>query len=204
MKEQGGITISKKNSLLQRAQAYEPEALSQIFDKHYEHIYRYAYRRLATKEQAEGVASESFCRLLDAFKNGKGPSDGVRYWLYCVAHNLIVDIYRKSDRDPLPLFEKVISDWDPLPEEMLLLEQKQARVRWALTQLTEDQQQVLELKFMEELSNKQAAKILGKTIGAVKSLQHRGLASLERFLEQAPDDQELWQTLPASEEQAKK
>lgn len=203
MKEQGGIAISKKDSLLQRAQAYDPEALSQIFDNHYGYIYRYAYRRLATKERAEGVASEAFYRLLDAFKNGKGPSEGVRYWLYCVAHNLIVDIYRKSDRDPLPLFEKIISDRDPLPEEVMLLEQKQSRVRWALGKLTQDQQQVLELKFMEELSNKQVAKILGKSVGAVKSLQYRGLASLERFLEQAPDDQELWQTMPAKEEQAR-
>lgn len=160
--------------------------MGQIFDKHYEQIYRYAFRRLGDQEGAESIASEAFYRLLDAYKNGKGPSDGVLYWLYRVAHNLVVDVYRQSDRTPLPLMEQVLSDPDALPEARLLQEQQEARVRWAMAQLTEDQQQVLELKFMEGLDNKQVAGVLQKTIGAVKSLQHRALASLERFLEESP------------------
>ena len=153
---------------------------------HYEQIYRYIYRRLGNKGRAENIASETFTRLLDAFKNGKGPSDGVLYWLYRVAHNLVIDLYRQSDREPLPLYEQILSDQDPQPEEGMLQVQEQARVRWALAQLTEDQQQVLELKFIEGLDNKQVAAILQKTVGSVKSLQHRGLASLERILDQAP------------------
>lgn len=158
--------------------------MGQIFDNHYEPIFRYAYHRLSTKDQAEGVASECFCRLLDAYQNGKGPSDGVRYWLYRVAHNLIVDIYRQSDKRPLPLLEQVLPDTDPLPEDTLVIQQEQSRVRRAMEKLTEDQQQVLELKFMEGLENEEVAEILQKTVGAVKALQHRGLARLERFLKQ--------------------
>ena len=152
---------------------------------HYEQIYRYVYRRLGNKDRAENVASETFTRLLDAFKNGKGPTDGVLYWLYRVAYNLVVDLYRQSDREPLPLYEQMLSDQDPQPEQGMLQVQEQARVRWAMSQLTEDQQQVLELKFMEGMDNKQVAAILQKTVGSVKSLQHRGLASLERMLDQA-------------------
>lgn len=159
--------------------------MGQIFDTHYEQIYRYVYRRLGNKDRAENIASETFYRLLDAFQKGQGPSDGELYWLYRVAHNLVVDLYRQSDREPLPLFEQVLSDQDPLPEEGMLQVQEQARVRWALAQLTEDQQQVLELKFMEGMDNKQVAAVLQKTVGSVKSLQHRGLASLERILDQA-------------------
>jgi len=151
---------------------------------HYEQIYRYVYRRLGNKDRAENIASETFTRLLDAFKNGKGPSDEVLYWLYRVAYNLVIDLYRQSDRKPLPLYEQVLSDQGPQPEEGMLQVQQQARVRWALSQLTEDQQQVLELKFMEGMDNKQVAAILQKTVGSVKSLQYRGLASLERVLEQ--------------------
>jgi RNA polymerase sigma-70 factor (ECF subfamily) len=165
--------------------------LGQIFDDHYEQVYRYAYRRLGDKEQAQSVASESFCRLVEAHQKGKGPKDGVLYWLYRVTHNLIVDIYRQASSDPLPLYEKVLSDQNPLPEEALLLEQKRARVRWALRQLTQDQQQVLELKFMEGVDNKKVAEIMQKSVGAVKSLQHRGLASLARFLDQAAEQPAL-------------
>jgi len=181
-------TISKTDSLLQKAQAFDAEALGQIFDTHYEQIYRYAYRRLGNKDRAENVASETFYRLLNAFKKGQGPSDGVLYWLYRVANNLVIDLYRQSDRDPLPIYEQILSDADPQPEEGMLQVQEQARVRWALTKLTEDQQQVLELKFIEGFDNKQVAAILQKTVGSVKSLQHRGLASLERFLGQAIDE----------------
>jgi RNA polymerase sigma-70 factor (ECF subfamily) len=66
-----------------------------------------------------------------------------------------------------------------------------------LAQLTEDQQQVLSLKFFEGMDNEQVADIMHKTIGAVKSLQHRGLASLERFLAQA-DDQVGAHEIPAA------
>jgi len=161
--------------------------LGQIFDVHYEQVYRYAYRRLGDKDRAQDVASEAFCRLVQAHEEGKGPNDGVLYWLYRVTYNLIVDIYRQTSREPLPLYEMVLSDQDPWPEEMVLLEQKRTRVRWALRQLTQDQQQALELKFMEGLDNKQVAEIMQKPVGAVKSLQHRGLASLARFLDQAAE-----------------
>jgi RNA polymerase sigma-70 factor, ECF subfamily len=189
LKEQGDNAISKHNSLLQKAQDCDPEALGQIFDNHYEQIYRYAYRRLATKDEATSIASECFYRLVDAYQNGKGPSDGVLYWLYRVAHNLVVDVYRKADQQPLPIYEQVISDSDPLPEAVVELQQQQVRVRNAMRKLTEDQQQVLELKFMEGLDNEQIAEIMQKTIGAVKSLQHRGLASLERILQQDVEQQ---------------
>ena len=194
MKEQGESTISKPNSLLQKASCLDPDALGQIFDNHYEQIYCYVQRRLGNADSAQNIASECFCRLLQAYQDGRGPHDGVLYWLYRVAHNLVVDVYRQADRQPLPLYEGLLSDKDPQPEEAVLQQQQQVRVRWALAQLTEDQQQVLSLKFFEGMDNEQVADIMHKTIGAVKSLQHRGLVSLERFLAQADDQVGLHDT----------
>ncbi len=197
MKEQGESTISKPDSLLHKASCLDPDALGQIFDNHFEQIYSYVLRRLGNQDSAQNTASECFCRLLQAYQDGRGPKDGVLYWLYRVAHNLVVDVYRQSDRQPLPLYEEMLSDKDPGPEEAVLQQQQQVRVRWALAQLTEDQQQVLSLKFFEGMDNEQVADIMHKTIGAVKSLQHRGLASLERFLAQA-DDQVGAHEIPAA------
>lgn len=185
MKEQGESIISKHDSLLQKAQDFDPDALGQIFDNHYEQIYSYVLRRLGKEDLAQNIVSETFCRLLESYHKGKGPADVVLYWMYRVAHNLVVDVYRQSDRQPLPLNEGVLSDKGPEPEEAILQQQTNNHVRWALAQLTEDQQQVLALKFFEGMDNGQVAAIMQKTIGSVKSLQHRGLASLERFLEQA-------------------
>ena len=197
MKEQGESTISNPDPLLHKASCFDPDALGQIFDNHYEQIYCYVLRRLGQQDLAQNLASECFCRMLKAYQDGKGPQDGVLYWLYRVAHNLVVDVYRQADRQPLPLYEDVLNDQDPLPEEAVLQQQQHNRVRWALQQLTEDQQQVLSLKFFEGLDNEQVAEVMQKTIGAVKALQHRGLASLERFLAQA-DEQVGMQDIPAA------
>jgi RNA polymerase sigma-70 factor (ECF subfamily) len=197
LKEQGESTISKHDSLLQKAQDLDPDALGQIFDNHYEQIYSYVLRRIGKEDLAQNIASETFCRLLESYHKGKGPADGVLYWMYRVAHNLVVDVYRQSDRQPLPLYEEVLSDKGLEPEEAVLQQQRQNRVRWALAQLTEDQQQVLSLKFFEGMDNGQVAAIMQKTVGSVKSLQHRGLSSLERFLEQASQQHSLGD-LPAA------
>ena len=191
MNEQGESTISNSDSLLHKASCLDPGALGQIFDNHYEQIYCYVQRRLGDHELAQNLTSETFCRMLQAYQDGKGPKYGVQYWLYRVAHNLVVDVYRQADRRPFPLNEDIVSDQDPQPEEAVLNQQQENRVRWALMQLTEDQQQVLSLRFFEGMDNEQVAEIMQKTIGAVKSLQHRGLASLERFLQQAENQVDL-------------
>jgi len=156
--------------------------LSQIFDSHYERVYKYAYRRLGDQEAAQSIASDAFYRLLVAFQNGKGPRDGVLLWLYRTAHNLVIDLYRQSSKQTLPLDETLLSDKDPSPEEALVAQHEQEQLRLALRLLTSDQQQVIALKFMEGLENEQVAKIMQISVGAVKSLQHRALASLARIL----------------------
>jgi RNA polymerase sigma-70 factor (ECF subfamily) len=158
--------------------------LSQIFDSHYERVYQYAYRRLGDQEAAQSIASDAFYRLLVTFQDGKGPRDGVLLWLYRTAHNLVIDVYRQSSRQTLPLDETLLSDKEPLPEEALVAQHEQEQVRLALRLLTPDQQQVIALKFMEGLKNEQVAKIMQTSVGAVKSLQHRALASLAKILDE--------------------
>jgi RNA polymerase sigma-70 factor (ECF subfamily) len=93
-----------------------------------------------------------------------------------------VDYYRRQPKQPsLPLEEtKIFSKDDPV--ELLERGLTTRELRQALSKLTEDQKQVIILKFVDGLSNAEVAKVLGKTEGAVKSLQHRALASLARHL----------------------
>lgn len=158
--------------------------MSQIFDSHYERVYQYAYRRLGDQEAAQSIASDAFYRLLVAFQNENGPRDGVLLWLYRTAHNLVIDVYRQSSRQTLPLDETLLSDKEPSPEEALVAQHEHEQVRLALWLLTPDQQQVIALKFMEGLKNEQVAKIMQTSVGAVKSLQHRALASLAKILDE--------------------
>lgn len=171
---------------LRRAQALDRDALVDIYDEYHPLIYRYVYRRLGHVDAARDVTSGVFQRLLAAFHDGNGPDASVRAWLYRAAHNAVVDYYRRQQhRQHLPIDEGLI-DGESNPgkdaEQRILA----GEVRRALDELTPDQQQVIALKFLEGLSNKEVSAVLGKTEGAVKSLQHRGLAALRRRLMPEP------------------
>jgi RNA polymerase sigma-70 factor (ECF subfamily) len=174
---------------LRRAYAFDRNALAAVYDDYHLPIYRYIYRQVGDVETARDLAGEVFQRFLQAVQNHKGPDQNLKSWLYRTAHNLVIDYYRRRQhRQHLPLDEEVAcSDDDPvrLAEHHLSAE----AVRAALQHLTPDQQQVIVLKFLEGLSNQETAAVLNKPVGAVKSLQHRALAALQRHL--APVEKEV-------------
>jgi RNA polymerase sigma-70 factor (ECF subfamily) len=168
--------------LLQRARAFDHIALAAIYDAYHPPLYRYIAQRVADPEQARDLAADLFNRLLQALQNGRGPTAHLRAWLYRAAHNLVVDHYRRQQhRRHLPLSDSLpAAGTDPAAQAADRMQA--ARVRAALQQLTPDQQQVIALKFLAGMSNEETAIILQKPVGAVKSLQHRALAALQRLL----------------------
>lgn len=172
---------------LRRARAFDRGALTAIYDEYHHPIYRYIYRRVNEVETARDLTAEVFRRFLHALQNGKGPEEQLRAWLYRTAHNIVVDHYRRQQhRQHLSLKENLVNvNDDPvrLAEDQILGEQ----VKSALWQLTPAQRQVITLKFLEGLSNEETAVVLHKPVGAVKSLQHRALAALQRLLVQAKE-----------------
>jgi RNA polymerase sigma-70 factor (ECF subfamily) len=169
--------------LLERAREYDPEALVEIYDGYSEKIYHYIYRYLGEARLAEDLTAQIFLKLLEAIKASKGPRTHLSAWLYRVAHNLVVDHFRRRPREEsLPLEEELVA----APEDVTVVVEKklaQQQLRAAISHLTVDQQQVIVLKFVEGLSNAEVGQVLGKTEGAVKSLQHRALAALQRIME---------------------
>ncbi len=167
---------------LQRARAGDRAALAAVYDEYQPPIYRYVYRLVGEVEIARDLTSEVFHRFLQAMRNGGGPEHHLSAWLYRAAHNAVVDHYRRREhRQHLPLDEELVSAADD-PAETAEHSRSVAQVRAALQQRTPDQQQVIALKFLEGLSNEEVAAILEKPVGAVKSLQHRALAALQRHL----------------------
>jgi RNA polymerase sigma-70 factor (ECF subfamily) len=181
---------SERDSVrLQRANALDRQALGTIYNDYHQRLYSYIFRRVGDVEIARDLTADVFRRFLQATANGTGPSDNLRAWLYRVAHNIVIDHYRRQQhRQSYPLEEKMIcGDEDPRQEaEQQLLA---AQVRVALRHLTADQQQIISLKFLEGLSNDEIAEITEKSVGAVKALQHRALAALRRQL--VPFEQEV-------------
>jgi RNA polymerase sigma-70 factor (ECF subfamily) len=157
--------------------------LAAIYDEHYPLIYRYIYRQVGDVEVTRDLAAEVFHRLLKSVRKQKHPGQYLKAWLYRTAHNIVVDHYRRQQhRQHLPLNEALIDAEDD-PAQTAERRESAARVRAALHELTPQQRQVIALKFLEGLSNQEVAAVLSKPVGAVKSLQHRALAALQRYLD---------------------
>ncbi len=167
-------------ALLDRARRLDEAALAHIYDRYHLVVYRYLYRQVGDVDTARDLAAEVFHRLLVALHTGKGPQNHLVAWLYRTAHNALVDYYRRQQhRRHLPLTEE-LAEGSNGPAETVEHRLLVGQLRQALQRLSPDQQQVIALKFLENLSNEQAALIMGKSVGAIKSLQHRALSTLQR------------------------
>jgi RNA polymerase sigma-70 factor (ECF subfamily) len=172
---------------LEAARRFDEGALAEIYDALSPELYRYAYRLVGDGVGAEDLLSETFFRFLRAIQSGGGPKDHLRAYLYRTMHNLVVDHHRRGEPVWGELLPGLVSGNerdDPARAVQQRLEEREARC--LLWQLTDEQRQVILLRFFQGLSNAEIARILKKTEGAVKALQHRGLASLRRQIEESP------------------
>lgn len=174
--------MSDEQSLLQRASQLETQALADIYDTYSPGIYRYSMRLLGDVSLAEDCVADTFARFIRSLQERCGPRENLRAYLYRIAHNWIVDSYRNG-RESVELCDAFRSEADVLEEEAEK-HIRQRQVRDAIRHLTPDQQQVISLKYLEEMSNEEVARLMRKPVGAVKSIQHRALRSLHRFLEE--------------------
>lgn len=174
--------MTDEAALLKRAKTYDPAALAELYDRYAPKMYAYFYRRVSNAALAEDLAGELFLRVLQAIQNEQAWRDSFTGWLYRIAHNLVVDHYRRQP--PVPYFSldenMVDSGHDPAVtvEDALARERLQAALRC----LTPDQQEVLALRFGEGLTARETARVMRKTTGAVEALQHRAVAALRRIL----------------------
>lgn len=173
-------------ALLDRIRQYDQAALAQVYDSYYERIYRYIYRFVGQVDASEDLTANVFLRLLDSLRGGNCPRSNLLAWLYRVAHNLVVDTFRRGASHEVEL-----SDWlegyEPDLAHMAEQSIKLERVRRAVLELTPTQQQVIMLKFVEGMDSAEVAAILEKTEGAVDALQHRALTALRDALRQPTD-----------------
>src|SRR5947207_1205810 len=133
---------------------------------------------------ADDLTTQVFVKMLESIGKFRWRSAPFSAWLFRIAHNLAMDHFRANKRwQP----EEEVPEPDPgersaAEEEALESIGRQSMLEM-IGKLSHEQQQVLTLKFVFNFSNAEAATILGKTEGAIKSLQHRALASLQRQLQ---------------------
>ena len=175
--------MQDEESLIRRAQQRDPMALTQIYEENFDKIYRYIVLKIGERTEAEDMTQQVFLnaiKSISSYKYQKGTPFSA--WLYRIAHNQVVDYLRKkSKRATVPLEESLASGGsDPSSEVERSLEIE--RLVACTKQLTKAQQEVISLRFVGELSIAQVAKIMGKSEGAIKALQHSAIVSLRKVL----------------------
>lgn len=173
-----------QKELIQRANTFDKEALAAIFDIFYEPIYHYIYRYVRDDRSAEDLASEVFRRLLESLNTRHGPKILLKAWLYKTAHHLIFENGRPNKPQSLDFSEDAYEDDNEVGQQVEDSLRKQVLLQ-ALRQLTDKQQEVIVLRFIQGLRLEEVAYTLNMTVGTVKSLQHRGLQSMRRYLQDA-------------------
>lgn len=185
---QPAITDEQVTSLLPGCQRGESAAVEAMYELYADRLYRYMLARVGDSDVASDLTTELFVRVIKhigGFRlDRRRPAASFSAWLYRIAANLVTDHHRRSQRmQQVSLSEELrIQAREPGPHREAERSELLARLNRAMESLSEDQRLVILGKFGEDLSNAEVARILGKTEGAVKSLQHRALQALGRLL----------------------
>jgi RNA polymerase sigma-70 factor (ECF subfamily) len=169
--------------LVERAQRGDRAALEELYLLHFDRIYSYLHMSVGSRHDAEDLTTQTFVKMLEAIGRFQWRSVPFSAWLFRIAHNLAMDHFRASRRwQPEEEIPEGIQGEESSAEEQALASLGQTSLLALIDRLSPEQRQVLTLKFVFRFSNAETAAILGKTEGAVKSLQHRALASLQKHV----------------------
>jgi RNA polymerase sigma-70 factor (ECF subfamily) len=174
--------VRREEELVRRAQEFDEEALASLYELLYPKLYNYAYLQLGDVHQAEDLASEVLLRVLESLSGYRFRGVPLTAWVFRIARNCIIDLHRRRQRRPQVGLHDGIPSTEDSPHALAERSVAHGELRQALTRLTEEQRQVIILKFVEGMDNTSVARVLGRSQGAVKSLQHRALVSLKKIL----------------------
>jgi RNA polymerase sigma-70 factor (ECF subfamily) len=179
-------TTADVRRLVERAQQGDRRAIEELYLMHFDRIYSYLQMSVGNRHDAEDLTNQTFVKMLESIERFEWRRVPISAWLFRIAHNLAMDHFRSRRRwqpeeeppEPRDAEERSAE------EEALQAIGRQSMLAM-IEGLSQEQQQVLTLKFVFNFPNADVATILGKTEGAIKSLQHRALASLQRQLTKA-------------------
>ena len=172
-----------EQKLILAAQRGDEQAFGELYNAYVHDIYRYVLYRVGNSELAQDLTAEVFLRVVEGLSGYQNRQLPLLAWLYRIAYARLIDHYRDTNRlAKHQSIETMDLSLDDDLDGVLMTSYHQETVRNALRMLTPEQQQVVQLRFMEGYSLQKTAESLGKTIGAVKVLQHRALESLSRVL----------------------
>lgn len=171
------------DALLAKAKQGDKAAIGHIYRRYVEPIYHFARLRIGDAQAAEDLTSLVFEKFLSALADGKGPRQHLRGWLFQVARNAIYDSYGKLQSLPIETLDEWEASETLAPEAAVMANLDSESLRQLIAELSPDQQEILLLRFDQELSLQETADIVGKNINTVKALQFRAVNRLRELLQ---------------------
>jgi RNA polymerase sigma-70 factor (ECF subfamily) len=172
------------SQLIVRAASGDTAAFGRLYERHLDAIYRYIYFRVSNARDAEDLTEQVFLKAWQALPDYEQQGTPFTSWLYRIAHNAVIDHYRRRDVreavDPEEIFNWGGTEASSL--EWVIAAEETERLADAIGQLPEEQQQVIILRFIEGLDHAAVADILEKSNGACRMIQYRALTTLSRLL----------------------
>ena len=175
--------MQEELDLVQRARQGQQEAFAQLYESHFDKIFRYVVLKIRNQAEAEDMAQQVFIKAYESI--GSYQSQGVPFtaWLFRIAHNQMVDYVRKqSKKQTVPLDESLQIKDDSDVEHEVEVKIEMEKVVLATAKLTKAQREVISLRFAGGLSITEAAKTMRKSEGAIKALQHSAILALRKTL----------------------
>ena len=173
--------IENVRELVARGQQGDRDALEELYLLHFDRIYSYLHVSVGNRHDAEDLTTQTFLKMLEKIGSFKWQSAPFSAWLFRIAHNLAMDHFRANRRwQPEEEVPEPPGEEEPSAELKAMQTIGRESMLKLIDRLSPEQQQVLTLKFVFNLPNAEVSAILDKTEGAIKSLQHRALVSLQK------------------------
>ncbi len=172
------------------------EAFGLLYERYVEKIYSYIYYRTGNAADAEDLTARVFVRALQNIDGYEDRGYAFSAWLYRIAHNLVANWHRDNSRRPTIDIDD-LAQWHVAgkgPEDITALLEDRARLLEAIRTLPGERQELLTLKFVDQLSNAEIGEVMGRSEGAIKSLYHRTLLALRQEIE-TPEPRRIWRSL---------
>ena len=174
------MSLDNESRVVADLRKLDAQTIGAVYDKYFPEVYRYVRYRINDDSVAEDISSDVFVRLLEAVKKGKGPQSNLKGWLIATASNTVNDQLRRQYRRPTEALSESMPDQDSSVTAEVDSRERTRAVQLAYAQLTPEQQHVLALRFGLGYSLEETADYLKKKANAIKALQFRELAALQR------------------------
>jgi len=178
------VAEASEAALLAAAMQYDEAALGELYDRYEAKIFNYIYRRTGDEALAEDFTAQVFLKMLESIRDQKAWHSSFSGWLYRIAHNLVIDHYRRRGRQGSVNIEEAAPTASEEQDPEVTVEQAldAERLRAAIRRLTDEQAEVVSLRFLEGYSISEVATMMNRTEGAIKALQYRAVATLRTLL----------------------